>query len=237
MPEILDRLADPEAGSGSTAPRCSSSSTRPDPWQGQPAGPALERGHPLPGDLPRRWPMRTSRPSSRRMVAQLDTVMTELDVASAQERLEPHALRGADRGVAHRGGDEGRRGAAQGRPGHLQPAQPGDPARASTPRLATRPSWPGATARTSTSRATRPTTPGGSRACRRRRSRRRAGRASRPRSTPPTGRGSTTSSRMPTATTSSPTATASSSRRRTGAVRPGWAAGSRADRVTPGRPA
>ena len=88
--------------------------------------------------------------------------MTELDVASAQERFNLTPYEVLDRRVAHRGGDEGRRGAAQVARVIYNRLSQGIPlghrrhlalrGRAGRP----------ATARTSTSRATRRTTPAGS---------------------------------------------------------------------------
>ena len=198
---------------------------RADPLVGPARRPAVERGHPLPRDVPRSRPDADEEAVLRKLVGQLESVMTELNVASAQERFNLTPYEVLDRRVAHRGGDEGRRRARQGRPRDLQPAQPGHPARHRRHLALRGGARQPATARTSTSRATRPTTPAGSPGSRPRRSRRPAAPASRRRSTPPTGRGSTTCSRTPRATTSSPTATASSSPPRSGAAEAGLGCG------------
>ena len=224
--EILDRLADPEEGLGfdraTLQQLMDSGQIR---WSGQPADQPSNEGILFP-ETYRIEADADEEAVLRKLVGQLEAVMTELDVASAQERFNLTPYEVLDRRVAHRGGDEGRRRARPGRPGDLQPAQPGDPAR-DRRHLALR------------GRAGRPRPrghrlrerlalqhPPHRRAAAHADRRARAGPASRRPSTPPTGRGSTTCSRTPRATTSSPTATASSSPPRSAAATPGWAAGS-----------
>ena len=72
--------------------------------------------------------------------------MAQLDVEPRRGGVQPHPLRDPDHGLADRGGDEGARGAGQGGPGDLQPAQAGHPAGHRRHLAATRRSWPVATA-------------------------------------------------------------------------------------------
>ena len=196
--EIVARLADPEQGprlrrrraaaSCSTAARC--------------APPTSRRTSPRTRGSCSPTPTASTRRRRRsqvlqQMVAELDATMAALAGRVGPGALQPHALRDPDRRLAHRGGDEGPRGAAEGRPRDLQPPAAGHPARHRRHvALRGRARGPGPRRHRLHERARR-TTPAACRACRRRRSRRPAGPASRRRCTRPTGRGSTTSSRTP----------------------------------------
>ena len=235
LTEILDRLADPEEGLGfdraTLQQLMDSGQIR---WSGPAGRPAVERGDPLPRDLPHRGRRRRGGRARASWSAQLDTVMTELDVASAQERfnltpyevlivaslIEEETKVDAERAqVARVIYNRLSQGIPLGHRRHVALRGRAGRARPRGHRLRERLAVQHPPDRRAPAHADRVA---------------RAGPASRPRSTPPTGRGSTTCSRTPRATTSSPTATASSSPPRTGAARPGWAAGSRDHRAHPG---
>ena len=87
VPEILDRLADPEVGLGlDRATMQQLLDTGQIRWQGQPPDQPSSEGILFP-ETYRVMADADEQAVLETMVAQLDTVMTELDVASAQERL------------------------------------------------------------------------------------------------------------------------------------------------------
>ena len=87
VPETLDRLADPEVGLGlDRATMQQLLDTGQIRWQGQPPDQPSSEGILFP-ETYRVMADADEQAVLETMVAQLDTVMTELDVASAQERL------------------------------------------------------------------------------------------------------------------------------------------------------
>ena len=177
--EILDRLADPEEGLGFDRAvlqqLMDSGQIR---WSGQPADQPSNEGILFP-ETYRIEAGADEEAVLRKLVGQLETVMTELNVASAQERfnLTPYEVLVVASLIEEETKVDAERNKvarviynrlSQGIPLGI------DATSRYEAELA------GRDERTSTSRATRPTTPGGSRACRPRRSRRRAGPASKP---------------------------------------------------------